>query len=177
MMINRQSSVRVSIAPLKRFLAEVCILLRVPTESVTVCLVTNPMMARWNSRYRAKQAATDVLSFPVARPANGEKRRDMRRRGNPRRTGLSDKRSTRLGRGRAEDFRGDGTHRVAYLGDVAIAPAVARGNARRLGRTLDGEMKILILHGMLHLLGYDHETDHGQMERRERRLRCVLGLN
>jgi probable rRNA maturation factor len=53
---------------------------------------------------------------------------------------------------------------------------VARQNARELGRTLDDEMKILILHGLLHLLGYDHETDHGQMERRERRLRRSLGL-
>jgi probable rRNA maturation factor len=37
-------------------------------------------------------------------------------------------------------------------------------------------MRILILHGMLHLMGYDHETDTGQMERRERRLRRALGL-
>jgi probable rRNA maturation factor len=70
----------------------------------------------------------------------------------------------------------DGPCLASYLGDVAIAPAVARQNARELGRTLDGEMKILILHGLLHLLGYDHETDHGQMELRERRLRRHLGL-
>ena len=63
-----------------------------------------------------------------------------------------------------------------YLGDIAICPAVARRNARRLGRTLDGEMRILILHGILHLMGYDHERDTGQMERRERRLRRALGL-
>jgi probable rRNA maturation factor len=176
MMINRQSGVRVPIAPLKRFLDEVCLLLAVPSESVTVCLVTNPMIARWNRQYRAKKAPTDVLSFPVTELANGEKRRDMRRRVNPRRKGFSDKPFTRLRGGGAGALRGDGTV-LAYLGDVAIAPSVARRNARRVGRTLDGEMKILILHGILHLLGYDHETDDGQMERRERRLRRVLGLN
>lgn len=72
-------------------------------------------------------------------------------------------------------FRSDTvTARRAYLGDIAIAPAVARRSARRLGRTLDTEMCILILHGLLHLMGYDHETDQGQMERRERRLRQEL---
>lgn len=53
---------------------------------------------------------------------------------------------------------------------------VARHNARRFGRTLGEEMRILILHGMLHLMGYDHETDAGEMVRRERRLRRTLGL-
>jgi probable rRNA maturation factor len=48
---------------------------------------------------------------------------------------------------------------------------VARQNARRFGRSFDEEMRILILHGVLHLMGYDHETDSGQMERFERRLR------
>jgi len=64
----------------------------------------------------------------------------------------------------------------SYLGDIAIAPAVARRNARRFGRTFEDEMRILILHGMLHLMGYDHETDTGQMDRREQRLRRTLGL-
>ena len=63
-----------------------------------------------------------------------------------------------------------------YLGDIAIAPAVARRNALRFGRAFDHEMRILILHGILHLLGYDHETDAGQMDRREHRLRRDLGL-
>jgi probable rRNA maturation factor len=63
-----------------------------------------------------------------------------------------------------------------YLGDIAIAPAVARRNARRFSRTFGQEMRILILHGMLHLMGYDHETDSGEMDRREQRLRRSLGL-
>ncbi len=63
-----------------------------------------------------------------------------------------------------------------FLGDIAISPAVARRNARQHGRVLPAELKILILHGVLHLLGYDHETDRGQMDRVEHRLRRRLGL-
>ena len=63
-----------------------------------------------------------------------------------------------------------------YLGDIAIAPSVARRNAPAFGRTFEKEMRILILHGVLHLMGYDHETDSGQMNRREMRLRRRLGL-
>ena len=63
-----------------------------------------------------------------------------------------------------------------FLGDIAIAPAVAKRNAQIYWRTLPVEMKILILHGVLHLLGYDHETDRGEMERTEKKLRRRLGL-
>lgn len=68
------------------------------------------------------------------------------------------------------------TSLTSYLGDIAIAPAVARRNARLDGRTLDQELRILILHGILHLMGYDHETDTGQMDRREKRLRRSLRI-
>ena len=58
------------------------------------------------------------------------------------------------------------------LGDVFISVPTARVNAARFGRTLDQELEILALHGFLHALGYDHETDDGQMEALERRLRA-----
>jgi probable rRNA maturation factor len=63
-----------------------------------------------------------------------------------------------------------------YLGDVAIAPATAQRYAGKSGRKLPSELRVLILHGVLHLLGYDHETDRGQMDRVERKLRKRLGL-
>jgi probable rRNA maturation factor len=63
-----------------------------------------------------------------------------------------------------------------FLGDIAISPQAARRNAKRFGRTLDEELRILILHGVLHLMGYDHEADNGEMERKETRLRRKLGL-
>jgi len=64
----------------------------------------------------------------------------------------------------------------AYLGDIAISPATARRYARKNGRKLSSELQVLILHGVLHLLGYDHETDRGEMDRVERKLRKRLGL-
>ncbi len=63
-----------------------------------------------------------------------------------------------------------------YIGDIAISPETARRNARRYSRSLPMEMRILILHGMIHLAGFDHETDHGEMDRLERRLRKRLGV-
>ena len=63
-----------------------------------------------------------------------------------------------------------------YVGDIAISPETARRNARRFSRALNVEMRILILHGMIHLAGFDHETDHGEMDRLERRLRRRLGV-
>ncbi len=63
-----------------------------------------------------------------------------------------------------------------YVGDIAISPETARRNAGRFSRSLAAEMRILILHGMLHLAGYDHETDRGEMDRVERRLRKRLGV-
>ena len=64
-----------------------------------------------------------------------------------------------------------------YVGDIAISPETARRNARRFARSLADELRILILHGMIHLAGFDHETDHGEMERLERRLRRRLGVD
>lgn len=62
------------------------------------------------------------------------------------------------------------------LGDVVIATGVARRQARAAGHTLSTELRVLALHGLLHLLGYDHEQDDGRMARLERRLRRAGGL-
>jgi probable rRNA maturation factor len=69
------------------------------------------------------------------------------------------------------------TSHAEYVGDIAISPETARRNARHFARTLPAEMRILILHGMIHLAGFDHETDHGEMDRFERRLRKRLGVS
>jgi len=61
-------------------------------------------------------------------------------------------------------------------GDIAISAVIARQNARRYSHSLADELKILVLHGMLHLAGYDHETDDGRMARREKQLRARLKL-
>ena len=62
----------------------------------------------------------------------------------------------------------------AGLGDIVISLDTAARNAPRFGRTLSQELQVLTLHGFLHVLGYDHETDDGTMDRLESRLRRRL---
>ncbi len=150
MILNQQRQVKVSIAGLEQFSTKVRRLLRIPASALSICLVTNAEIAKWNRLYRGKNRPTDVLSFATDEPHSKQRIRK-----------LSGKRAASS---------------LHYLGDIAIAPAVARQNARRLGRDFDAEMRILILHGILHLMGYDHEADQGQMDRREMRLRRHLGL-
>ncbi len=64
----------------------------------------------------------------------------------------------------------------SFLGDIVIAAGVATRQARDAGHPVSTELKVLALHGLLHLLGYDHDTDHGQMARAEARLRKKAGL-
>jgi len=154
MIFNRQRRIRVSVKELTTFLARARRALGIPANAVAVCLVTDAQIARWNRAYRGKNRATDVLSFPADGARSSAK---FPEGANPRR-----KFATRSA--------------AKYFGDIAIAPAVAQRNARRFGRTLPEELRILILHGALHLMGYDHETDTGQMDRREKTLRRKLGI-
>ena len=156
MILNQQRQVKVSIAGLEKFSTTVRRLLRIPSGALTICLVGNAEIAKWNRLYRGKNRPTDVLSFATDESHSKQRIRK-----------LPGKRAT-FARRSASSRR--------YLGDIAIAPAVARQNARRLGREFDAEMRILILHGILHLMGYDHEADQGQIDRREMRLRRHLGL-
>jgi probable rRNA maturation factor len=153
MILNRQQAVRVARRPLELFLARVRRELGIGNADVTVCFVSDAEIARMNQAFRKKRGPTDVLSFPAA-----ERRKPV----------ALARRQTR------------GSSRVAsndaFLGDIAISPATARRNSKKLGRTLPSELRILILHGVLHLLGYDHESDRGEMDRVEQRLRRRLGL-
>jgi probable rRNA maturation factor len=63
------------------------------------------------------------------------------------------------------------------LGDVVIATGVAQRQADEVGHTLQTELRVLALHGLLHLLGYDHDNDAGEMRRVEARIRRRVGLN
>src|SRR5262249_41903606 len=112
--------------------------------TVTVALVSDSRVRALNRRYRKKDKATDVLSFPASAPR-------ALRRGRP-----------------AGDWDD--------LGDVVIASGVAARQARAAGHSLGTELRVLALHGLLHLLGYDHERDDGRMARLERRLRRMGGL-
>ena len=65
----------------------------------------------------------------------------------------------------------------SFLGDIVIARGVARRQAREARHSEHTELRVLALHGLLHLLGYDHERDNGRMRRVERRLRRKGGLD
>jgi probable rRNA maturation factor len=157
MILNRQRSVRLSIRSLESFLLRVRRELDLKQAQVTVCLVSDAEIAGMNQSFRKKQGPTDVLSFPTValRKPRRAKRLPVSLAPNSLRPGSVDNES---------------------LGDIAIAPAVAKRNAKNYGRTLPAELKILILHGVLHLLGFDHEADHGEMDRTEKKLRRRLGL-
>ena len=153
MILNRQRAVRVARRPLELFLARVRRELRLGEAGFTVCLVSDAEIARMNQAFRRKKGSTDVLSFPAV-----ERRMPVRL---PMRREPGSRRPSKAG---------------TFLGDIAISPSTARRYAKKLGRTLPSELQILILHGVLHLLGYDHETDRGEMDRVETRLRRRLGL-
>jgi probable rRNA maturation factor len=65
---------------------------------------------------------------------------------------------------------------AGLAGDIAISAEIAARNARQLGHSTAAEVKILALHGILHLAGYDHERDNGAMAKKEQGLRISLGL-
>ena len=150
MILNQQREVRVARRPLESFLRRVKRELGLNQSDVTVCLISDKAMARLNQNFRKKKGPTDVLSFPsVAR----SKPPQLRRKSNA---------------------TNSASHE--YLGDIAISPATARRYAKNNGRHLASELRVLILHGVLHLLGYDHETDRGEMDKIEERLRRRFGL-
>ncbi len=116
---------------------------------LTVALVTDGAMRRLNRDYAGHDYVTDVLSFAAdARPPGRN-----------------------VGSGR----RGAGGL-LPHLGDVVIATGAASRQARAGGHAVTTELRILALHGLLHLLGYDHAADGGEMARMERRLRQKGGL-
>ena len=177
MILNQQHEVRVARRPLESFLRRVKRELGLNQSDVTVCLVSDKAMARLNQSFRKKKGPTDVLSFPeensfspltshhlrVSPKAGGKQRRKGRQRTG---THHESKNVSPLAT----------RHSPLYLGDIAISPATARRYAKNNGRDLPSELRVLILHGVLHLLGYDHETDRGEMDAMERKLRKRFGL-
>jgi probable rRNA maturation factor len=107
---------------------------------LAVAFVDEPVMAELNLRYRSVAEPTDVLSFSYE--------------------GLDDE----------EWPEPEGSEQAPYLGDVVICPAVAAKGAADDGIGLEVELRRLIIHGILHLLGYDHERDEGEMRAREEAL-------
>jgi probable rRNA maturation factor len=129
---------------LRPWLAAVVADLAPTAGSLGIRFISDQEMKRLNATWRQKDQATDVLSFP------GELR------GIPAHPQL------------AAGPPLEGYH----LGDIAISVPTARRQAQRQNHATEREFKTLLLHGLLHCLGYDHETDDGTMRRLEGRLRA-----
>ena len=121
---------------------------------VTVALVSDARMRTLNRAYRNQDYATDVLSFPAFAKAS------------------TFARASTFAKATVDKTVGQ----PGYLGDIVIATGVAQRQADEVGHPVGTEIKVLALHGLLHLLGYDHETDTGTMARLEARLRKQAGL-
>jgi probable rRNA maturation factor len=122
--------------------------------SVSIAVVGDARVRALNRRYRQKDAPTDVLSFPALQDA-------------PARGGRRTVNADRFSKTPSPE---------PHLGDIVIARGVARRQAREAGHSEATELRVLALHGLLHLLGYDHERDDGRMARLEKRLRRKGGL-
>ena len=116
------------------------------TGGLAVAFVSEEAMAELNSRYRALPGATDVLSFPYR--VEGEEDDEWPE---------------------PEDAGDDGS-----LGDIVICPGIAAAHAQEDRIPLAEELGRLMIHGVLHLLGYDHEVDSGEMMARQDALLAEL---
>lgn len=136
--INRQRKRRVNAKPWGEF-AERALQAIGADREATIVFVSDSAIKKLNRQFRAKDYATDVLSFPA----------------------------------RAEKFEKENER---SLGEIVISVERAAAQARENKLTLANEIQQLILHGLLHLAGHDHETDRGEMNRLELKLRRKLGI-
>jgi len=168
---------------------------------VSVALVSDRRVRALNRTYRRQDYSTDVLSFPAfARMDNARaSARQARRPVRPQETRASARQARRPVR--PQETRVSARQTVGstptvpspcvgeppvrsrqspapspFLGDIVISRGVARRQAREAGHSELTELRVLALHGLLHLLGYDHDRDNGRMRRIERRLRRKGGL-
>jgi len=146
--LANEQSAEVDVGPL-RHLAELVLAEELYPKSteVTLLLVREEEMAGYNKRFLKREGPTDVLAFPVE-----------------------------------ELFPGvvpehDDHWPPIMLGDVIIAPTYVRRQANEFEVDFADEMALMVTHGVLHLLGYDHENDDEAewMERRERELLSKVG--
>ena len=137
LVLNRQRRHAVPLKRLRRFAVGLAGRAGAEAADFSVLLTTDRTIRRYNGRFRGKDEATDVLSFPArdSLPAGVDK---------------------------------------PYLGDMMISVETAYRQALKRNHSLEREICTLMIHGWLHLLGFDHELDQGQMRRKELRLRREL---
>lgn len=149
---NLQRKIQIDKAGLETF-AERLILSVIEDSAKTfsVAFISDSRMKQLNELFRGKNSTTDVLSFPHE----------------------PDEFTVTLP---SQLPTAHYQLPTVFLGDIVISVEQAQKQAAENGLTLDGEIKQLILHGLLHLCGYDHETDAGEMNARELELREELEI-
>jgi probable rRNA maturation factor len=143
--VNRQRLARVDASRIARLVDAALGAVGKTGASLTVAFVRDRVMQDLNRKFRATDRTTDVLSFPAAH-----------------------------GRGGAGDDDCIGGDVAQYLGDIAISTDTALRQANEAGHSFEREVDELVMHGVIHLCGYDHETDGGEMNRLELKLRRKL---
>ena len=146
MILNHQNRIRLDLAGFRTYARRVKTVLDLGKRDFNVCFVDDEEISRLNLAHRGKNAPTDVLSFPW----QGS--------------------DTELAAQRED------SEFTNFLGDIVISVETARENACEEGHSTENEIRWLILHGVLHLLGYDHAQDNGEMTSLELALRERLCL-
>ena len=152
---NLQRSIAIDMNRLCRMAENILAARHVEDAELSIVLVSDGRIRALNRRYRKKDSATDVLAFPLESEGGGPSR--LRRRS-------------------VSSFRKAHGQPPWVLGDVVISLATARRQAQDFGHGLHQEVVRLVVHGVLHLLGYDHERGTREAARMAGEERRVLRM-
>ena len=160
MVLTRRNKVAVDLRATRDFVQRIRRCLRLGRSDFNVCFVGDREIAELNATYRGIARPTDVLSFPWRVESK-----------------LGSGRISNFGfRISAPEFRFPTREFRHFLGDIVISAETARRSAKAAGHSTAREIRWLILHGVLHLLGHDHETDRGEMAELEVAMRQRLNI-
>ena len=155
MIVNLQRKVQLDTRGISPFVESLSVTVHQASgREFSVAFVSDRRMKELNRFFRGKDSTTDVLSFPHE----------------------ADEFDSGAFAGDADQPTVPEGVMPTFLGDIVISVEQAARQAEENGLTLENEIKQLILHGLLHLCGYDHETDDGEMDRRELELRKKLAI-
>jgi probable rRNA maturation factor len=153
LVVNLQRKVKLETSSFKEFISTLsAVIEELDGREFSVAFISDRRMTELNGFFRGKDSTTDVLSFPHEPDEFTSAYED------------------------AQLPSACGELRTVFLGDIVISVEQAQKQAKENKLTLENEIKQLILHGLLHLCGYDHETDDGEMNRRELELRAKLKI-
>ncbi|MBL8182440.1 MAG: rRNA maturation RNase YbeY [Blastocatellia bacterium] len=151
--VNLQRKIKLDLDPIRTFVAELPDFVEESANGAfSVAFISDDRMRKLNHSFRGVDRTTDVLSFSMSDAFTHDPTSDF-----------------------PAEITPEGVTHTA-LGDIVVSAEQAAKQAAENGLSLEAEIKQLILHGLLHLCGYDHETDNGEMNARELELRELLGI-